>query len=161
MNIQQLMQATEFETVWDRYDDLYRVDENDKEFLEYVYRKLLNKIIKTTELKNTIKLEYQKDELFEGEEYFDVAAYEEGNDQRYSFSMSDWDEVVGYEFDASNYDEATFLAVFLYELTFYGDEENMKKQRNELVKTSEGIKNGTIETVNFSNLDEFLKRLED
>lgn len=161
MNIQQLMQVTEFETVWERYEDLYRVDENDKEFLEYVYRKLLNKIIKPIDVKSTIKLEYQKDEVFDGEEYFDVTAYEDGSDQRYSFSMSDWDEVVGYEFDANEYDEVTLLAVFLYEITFYGDEANMVEQREELKETSEGIRNGTIETLTFNNARDFLKQLED
>lgn len=161
MNIQQLFKQTKFETIWNRYSEIYRINEGEREFLEEVYHELLSKDVGINADNCTVELSYYKDEIFEDEYYFDVTVRQENDEQNYSLSYLDWSEVIGYNFNLNEYDDETFLAVLLYELTFYGDEVDMIEVREDLIETVEGIKNGTVELVSYDSLDEFLAQLKD
>lgn len=63
--------------------------------------------------------------------------------QRYGFSFVDWDRILGYQVDPDNLQKIgrdNAAAAILFEITFFGfNEENMKKERDELHRRHEEL----------------------
>jgi len=68
----------------------------------------------------------------------------------YAYEMTSWDEVLGMEINEDNLAKFSvweMLSDILYEMTFFGDEEDMMEQKNELNKMVDEIENMTEEDI--------------
>lgn len=84
-------------------------------------------------------------EFIEEEQVYDVFGTREGDDFKYSLSLSLWSEWLDYELDKNilnNFSNAEIIAHCLWEMTFYGfTEKEIISKRNEMLEMSKRIEN--------------------
>lgn len=151
MNVQELLLENSFESVWDNLG----FDDEHKEYFLSIYNDLIGKTIKDNVDNMTLKVEEVVDE---DETYYSVVGYEDGDNQGYSISFVDWDKVAGYNVDLEDIPKELFIYELLSEVSFYGTEKDMVKERDELEEQIRGIENGTIKTFEFTSLSDLLNR---
>ena len=95
--------------------------------------------------------------------WYDVFAYskDENDDETYALEMCDWCEWLGFEIDNNtlkDYGQCEIIAHCLNELTFFGaDEEEMRKQREELIELAKDIDPNSLKS--YESVEEFFKDL--
>lgn len=148
MNIHQLLKENDFEQIWSKYSK----SEEQKTFYADMYYVLVNKLPKSNTDNMKVYVEFVKDAFTEEipQYYYDVSGKKE--DGSYSISMTDWDEIVGYDVELNDIPIEVFIIELIDEITFYGTEEEMRKVRYELNETIEGIEAGRIKPMTLDDL---------
>jgi hypothetical protein len=137
MNFKELITKTNWSDVLESMKkELSDIDEQE---YKKIFFKLLSYDPVESDEKLIINVEFIKDE--ENNEYFDVYGLNEKGD-KYSLSMTSWHVWLGFEVNVENISYSDFVAQCLWEMTFYGNEEEMENQREELVKVADKIDSG-------------------
>ncbi len=93
--------------------------------------------------------------------WFDVFGKKNGDSDKYALELNDWSDWLNYEIDhrtLNNLGEIDTIAHCIYELTFFGTEENMVKEREKLQEILENIDYSKCKS--YKSVEEMLKDLE-
>lgn len=159
MILHDLLLECNFEQLLEEYQSIHGKVEN-VEFYRYYLEVLRNKTPVESDEPFTIKIRYGLD-FSSHEEYLDVYGSYDEDDEYYSISMTDWNNIVGYKYELGEFKESELIFSLIEDITFYGTEEDMVKQREELNQAMEDMKSGREKTITFSNIKEFLDALND
>jgi hypothetical protein len=134
---------------------------------EQFYRKnilgLYNKLAYmpvNTDTENMIITLRQKDE--DEERWIDVYGYvkDKEDEETYALELTDWCDWLGYEVEPAtlnNFGEVAVIAHCLSEMTFFGDEENMKVERKNLNDLCDNLDLDSMKS--YDSVEELLKDL--
>ncbi len=131
----------------------YPDDKNDYEELFESIKKRRKVNVKDGEY---IKISTEFKHEFLESDYLDIEDYNYYNvslkikDEDYSVSFIPWSKMISYPIDRDTlyYNTlAEIVAHFIWEITFYGNEKEMKKKANYLENTVKKIKDGTAKLV--------------
>lgn len=127
MTIIDLAKETDWKDVQKAHKYFYSGDKNNYAPIFYGIRKWNN--IKTKRSGEKIQLTFFRSSLFEDEAYYDIRT------NKYSLSLRDWKEISSIPVSLetlAHYSNADILAHFLWEITFYGHQKDIKKKRAEI-----------------------------
>lgn len=157
MNIIELTKLTDWKTVKKAIKYHYPNDKND---YEQVFNKIKKFKLKEVEKDEFLEIEVVSDSIIDKtpykNQYYDVCLRKKSENQLYSISFVKWSEASNYcisEETLKNNKIEEIIAHFIWEITFYGNEEQMKKTQKELLKQ-------TKEAKNFISQEDFEKELD-
>lgn len=136
MTFKELLIMTSWENV---FNELKIIDSNVN---ETAYKEIYNDLLSYDPIHNdegmTIRTEIIKDDT---ETYIDVFGTDKDNN-KYGIELTDWKEWLGYYVNIGDMLNAEFVAHCLWEMTFYGNEQDVINKREELNREQEKIRNG-------------------
>jgi len=165
MNVHQLLMENDFETIWLKGSKA----PDEKEDFKAVYEALISKTPKPNIHNMEVHLGIIKGEL---DMQYDITG-KNGDGTPYAIGMTDWDEIAGYTVVLGDFPVETYIIELLDEISFYGMEEDMREQRDDLnTKIEEGkgmtlqellaeIDNGETDINKFTTWSELKKELDD
>lgn len=136
MTFKELLQSVTWESV---ENELVKISDNlSVEAYEQIFYKLLSYEPSKNTDGMTINAEYIEDDE---DKYVDITGINDKGD-RYGLDFTDWKEWLGYNVNIGDLNKYEFVASCLWEMTFYGNEDDMLKKRKELEEESEKLRNG-------------------
>lgn len=161
MTLYKLLFEVEFDKLKDEYEAKHGVIDTPN-FYEYYLEVLRTKTPKQEDDELFITIEEVAD-VVTGDKYLDVFGYsrDKEDNEKYTISMTDWDIIVSWEYELGDYSTAELIFTLIDDITFYGTEDDMIKQREELIQLTKDIKSGKEELIKVNSIDELFKELKD
>ena len=136
MTFRELINGCSFKSVFNKIQSLYYEDAT-KEKLEgasYNYRKVYDLLARKPNNDNDDWKIYVTEKEEDGEKYIDVCYYNEIQDEIYAIDFVSWSELIDLEiYLCVDMDDITTLAHILWEITFYGfNEESLAEAKKSL-----------------------------
>lgn len=135
MNLHQLLQETNWKDV---QECLFQYCQEDSILYESLYYELKNKMLEKNTEEITIEIEFISDE-----EFYDVYGKRQDDKNKYSLSLSGWNEWLHYTISDStlqNFQKDEIVTHCLWEMTFYGlQETDILSKKEELSYASDKI----------------------
>lgn len=106
-----------------------------KEISKEYYTNILEEFLSKTALPNDEKMAVVGEKIPSSEDFpesINISVFSTLENEKISLSFIDWDTVAGFDVMIQDIPQSEFILSFLYELSFYGSEETMKKTRDEL-----------------------------
>ena len=129
------------------------------------YRKLFYELLDLSPEENDSVLNFHNVihiyDYEEANEYYDSCGYLKPNEEdMYSISFERWEKLLGMEVDdisLESYIEPYLIAIFLWEITFYGFEQSkVKEELDEIKRRLDALESGKGKTIPF---EEVLKKV--
>ena len=136
MTLRELINGCSFKSVFNKIQSLYYEDAT-KEKLEgasYNYRKVYDLLARKPINDNDDWKIYITEKEEDGEKYIDVCYYNEVNDEIFAIDFVSWSDLIDLEiYLCVDMDDITTLAHILWEITFYGfNEESLAEAKKSL-----------------------------
>lgn len=140
MTVQHLALIVDNEDVISTLTELYPEEKGREAF----YHSVLDRLRTTETISGNITVYIRfigKDEIVKYP-YWDIYAVIDNDKDGIplALGLTPWNEVAGMHSDLGGCPETDFMARLLWEITFYGDEDQIKKTRDELMATVDRIK---------------------
>lgn len=136
MTFRELINGCSFKSVFNKIQSLYYEDAT-KEKLEgasYNYRKVYDLLARKPNNDNDDWKIYITEKEEDGEKYIDVCYYNEVSDEIFAIDFVSWSDLIDLEiYHCVQLDNTTTLAHILWEITFYGfNEESLAEAKKSL-----------------------------
>lgn len=123
MTLHELYREAEFEDIWQALQPAYELPEKAMSAYKNAYDEMCELSPAAIRNPGTLVVAKLLDSLEENSYVFDVFVKHPGDDERYTLSLSPWEEWVAYSVHKKSvelYGAATVLAHILHDMTFWG-----------------------------------------
>lgn len=165
ISIKDLCQITEFEDIQRAVKYHYPTDDNNyTSCYEYIKSVKTKEIFPDEELILSVdRFDWEDiDSELDNDEYYSIHTIENG--ETFAVSFRPWEDLASIAISEEalrNNTYAEILAHFIWEITFYGDQEQTKEVADSLKSTMKEVKEGTAKTIPIENLKDHLQTLDD
>ena len=136
MTLRDLLNKSSFKSVFNKIHKIYYKNnkEDELEKVSYNYRKVFDLLCQKPKNQNEDWRIYITEKEEDGDKYIDVCYYNELDDEIYAIDFVSWSELIDLEiYLCVDMDDITTLAHILWEITFYGfNEESLAEAKKSL-----------------------------
>lgn len=129
-----LLKKYTFEELWDYPYICYWKNESEKRNLALTFDALLAKEPCNTSEKQIITLVPNKNLHIHPRKYMIRSYINDDPETYFSFNMLDWNIIVSFDYELTDFPEQIFLLEFLYEVSYYGSELQMMQKKKRFQK---------------------------